>query len=168
MKDVFAQPQYAEVLQFPARANVGGKPTPTRVGPHGDGRADRGAHAGGAAEIAVPSGLEGKLEGDATAAVVNAGLVAERRLGVVRHRDVRSRHPGGPEGRHDARVRRVGDARRLERTEAGRHGTPADGRADAGADTLILGEGRTSAPRRRLQVRARPQPISAVAPGRVA
>ena len=56
-------------------------------------------------EIAVPSGLEGKLEGDATATVVNAGLVAERRLGVVRHGDVRPCHPGGPEGRHDARDR---------------------------------------------------------------
>ena len=48
-------------------------------------------------------------------------------------------------------------------------GAPADGRADAGADPLILGEAAVRrSPCRSFQVRARPQPISAVAPGRVA
>ena len=63
MKDVFAQPQYAEVLQFPARANVGGKPTPTASAPDGDGRADGGAHAGGADGDRRPGGSRGQARG---------------------------------------------------------------------------------------------------------
>ena len=74
MKDVFAQPQYAEVLQFPARANVGGKPTPTASAPEETVVPTEEPTQAAPTEIAVPSGLEGKLEGDATAAVVNAGL----------------------------------------------------------------------------------------------
>ncbi|MDQ0372600.1 transglycosylase domain-containing protein [Cellulomonas humilata] len=76
MKDVFAQPQYAEVLQFPARANVGGKPTPTASAPTETVVPTEEPTQAAPTEIAVPSGLEGKLEGDATAAIVNAGLVA--------------------------------------------------------------------------------------------
>ena len=76
MKDVFAQPQYAEVLQFPARANVGGKPTPTASAPTESVVPTEEPTQAAPSEIAVPSGLEGKLEGDATAAIVNAGLVA--------------------------------------------------------------------------------------------
>ena len=174
MKDVFAQPQYAAVVEFPRprerrrQADADAAPAPTEtVG------ADGGAHRGRRRrEIAVPSGLEGKLEADATAAVVNAGLRRERGLGAVRHRDVRPRHPGRPEGRHDARAR---GARSTLVVSSGPKAQPtqqpaADGRrptADAGSP-LILGEGRPPAPRRSFQAPARPQPISAVAPGRVA
>jgi len=76
MKDVFAQPQYAEVLQFPARANVGGKPTPTPTAPTETVAPTEEPTQEAPSEIAVPSGLEGRLEGDATAAVINVGLVA--------------------------------------------------------------------------------------------
>lgn len=76
MKDVFAQPQYADVLEFPARANVGKKPTPTATAPTETVAPTEEPTQAPPTEIAVPGGLEGKLEGDATAAVVNAGLVA--------------------------------------------------------------------------------------------
>ncbi|KQR17204.1 transglycosylase domain-containing protein [Cellulomonas sp. Leaf334] len=76
MKDVFAQPQYAPVLDFPARANVGGKPTPSATVPTETVAPTEEPTQEAPTEVAVPGGLEGKLEGDATAAVVNAGLSA--------------------------------------------------------------------------------------------
>ena len=76
MKDVFAQPQYAPVLDFPARANVGSKPSPSASGPSETVAPTEEPTEAAPSEVPVPGGLEGKLEGDATAAVVNAGLVA--------------------------------------------------------------------------------------------
>lgn len=76
MKEVFAQPQYAEVLQFPARANVGKKPSPSATVPTETVAPTEEPTQEAPTEVAVPGGLEGKLEGDATAAVVNAGLAA--------------------------------------------------------------------------------------------
>ncbi|WP_456786107.1 transglycosylase domain-containing protein [Cellulomonas sp. P5_C5] len=75
MSAVFAQPQYADVLQFPARADVGKKPSPSATVPTETVAPTEEPTVEAPTEIAVPSGLEGKLEGDATAAVVNAGLV---------------------------------------------------------------------------------------------
>ncbi len=77
MKDVFAQPQYAPVVDFPPRANVGSKPTATASAPPTESAAPTEQPTQDApAQVAVPSGLEGKLEADATAAIVNAGLAA--------------------------------------------------------------------------------------------
>ncbi|MBO3085408.1 transglycosylase domain-containing protein [Cellulomonas fengjieae] len=77
MKDVFAQPQYAEVLEFPERANVGGKPSPTATQAPSETVAPTVEPTQEApTEVTVPAGLEGKLEADATATIVNAGLTA--------------------------------------------------------------------------------------------
>lgn len=76
MKEAFALPQYAEVLQFPARANVGKKPSPSATAPTETVAPTEEPTQEAPTEVAVPGGLEGKLEGDATAAVVNAGLSA--------------------------------------------------------------------------------------------
>lgn len=75
MKNVFAQPQYSAVLDFPARANVGPKPSATASAAPTETVAPTEEPTQAApTEIAVPGGLEGKLEADATATVVNAGL----------------------------------------------------------------------------------------------
>ncbi|KRD43525.1 glycosyl transferase [Cellulomonas sp. Root930] len=77
MNVVFAQPPYAAVVDFPPRANVGSKPTTTPTQAPTETAAPTEAPTEQApTEVAVPSGLEGKLEADATAAVVNAGLAA--------------------------------------------------------------------------------------------
>ncbi|NUU19036.1 PASTA domain-containing protein [Cellulomonas humilata] len=77
MTDVFAQPQYATVVDFPPRANVGAKPTATAsAAPTETATPTEEPTEEAPAEVAVPSGLEGKLEADATATVVNAGLAA--------------------------------------------------------------------------------------------
>lgn len=75
MKTVFEQPQYADVVDFPPRANVGAKPTATASATPTETTAPTEQPTEQApTEVAVPSGLEGKLEADATATVVNAGL----------------------------------------------------------------------------------------------
>jgi len=74
MKPVFDMPAYAQVLDFPPRANVGGKAKPTTA-PTPEETVEAPAPTQEAPQqVAVPSGLEGKLEADATASVVNAGL----------------------------------------------------------------------------------------------
>ncbi len=75
MKPVLAMAPYATQTPFPARANVGGAPTatstptqtPTETAPPV-------ATPAPVTQIAVPTGLEGKLQSDAEAAVLNAGL----------------------------------------------------------------------------------------------
>jgi membrane peptidoglycan carboxypeptidase len=76
MKQVFAMPAYAEVQQFPERANVGTKkapsaaPSATTTVPEETTAPTEEAPAA----VAVPAGLEGKLEADASAALFNVGL----------------------------------------------------------------------------------------------
>ena len=75
MKPVLAMAPYATQTPFPARANVGGAPTatsiptstPTDTPPPVATQAP-------VTQVAVPAGLEGKLQSDAEAAVLNAGL----------------------------------------------------------------------------------------------
>lgn len=74
MERVFAQPEYAEVQEFPARANVGRKPTATprptqteTVAPEPTEEAPT--------EVQVPGGLTGRTEADASGAVLGANLV---------------------------------------------------------------------------------------------
>jgi membrane peptidoglycan carboxypeptidase len=75
MKPVLAMAPYSTQTPFPARANVGSAPTatstptstPTETAPPVETQAP-------VTEIAVPSGLEGKLQSDAEAAVLTAGL----------------------------------------------------------------------------------------------
>lgn len=73
MATVFEQPPYAEVKQFPKRANVGKTPTPTATPTATE---EVPVEEPQQAQFAVPGGLEGKLQADAEAAVVNAGLKA--------------------------------------------------------------------------------------------
>jgi membrane peptidoglycan carboxypeptidase len=76
MKDVFALPQYAEVVDFPPRANVGAPTSaPTATSTVQPEATQPPVEPEQPTQVAVPSGLEGKLQGDAQAAVVNAGLV---------------------------------------------------------------------------------------------
>lgn len=74
MKEVFKLPQYAEIKQFPERANVG-KATPT-VAPTTEAPPETTPpeEPAAPANVTVPSGLEGKLEADARASLVNSGL----------------------------------------------------------------------------------------------
>ncbi|PVU82981.1 glycosyl transferase [Cellulomonas sp. WB94] len=73
MKPVLAMAPYSNETPFPARANVGkaptatATPTPTATTPPVETQAP-------VTQVAVPSGLEGKLQSDAEAAVLNAGL----------------------------------------------------------------------------------------------
>ncbi|WP_426593840.1 transglycosylase domain-containing protein [Cellulomonas sp. McL0617] len=74
MKTVFAMPAYAAVEDFPPRANVAAEKKPTAAPKPSETVAPPAPTAQAPQQIAVPAGLEGKLEADATAAVVNAGL----------------------------------------------------------------------------------------------
>lgn len=75
MKNVFAMPAYAPVEEFPPRANVNTDVKPTAPAPTATESAEAPAPTEEAPQqVAVPAGLEGKLEADATATVVNAGL----------------------------------------------------------------------------------------------
>ncbi|QGQ20761.1 PASTA domain-containing protein [Cellulomonas sp. JZ18] len=74
MERVFAQPEYAEEMDFPPRANVGGKPTATAtptptetVAPEPTQEAPT--------EVQVPGGLAGRTEADAAGALQAANLV---------------------------------------------------------------------------------------------
>jgi len=75
MKPVLAMAPYSNETPFPARANVGTtatstatpSATPTDTAPPVETQAP-------VTQVAVPSGLEGKLQSDAEAAVLNAGL----------------------------------------------------------------------------------------------
>ncbi len=73
MKQVFEQPRYQEVLDFPARANVGGKPSPTpSETPTEEAQPEEPP---APTEVLVPSGLVGRTEADAAGALQGAGLV---------------------------------------------------------------------------------------------
>ncbi len=74
MKQVFAMPAYSAVLQFPDRANIGGKAKATEAPKPSESAPAPVVTEQAPAQVAVPGGLEGKLEADATATVVNAGL----------------------------------------------------------------------------------------------
>ncbi|WP_456825043.1 transglycosylase domain-containing protein [Cellulomonas sp. P5_E12] len=75
MKNVFAMPAYADVVPFPDRANVGGKVKPTAEPSATPTPEETTAPTEQApAAVAVPGGLEGKLEADASAALFNVGL----------------------------------------------------------------------------------------------
>jgi hypothetical protein len=72
---VFTLPAYADVVPFPDRANVGGKTKPTAAPSTTAPPVETTAPTEEApAEVAVPGGLEGKLEADASAALFNVGL----------------------------------------------------------------------------------------------
>ncbi|MBD7918762.1 transglycosylase domain-containing protein [Cellulomonas sp. Sa3CUA2] len=75
MAKVFADPRYQEVQQFPARANVGGKPTPTATAeaPTEEPTVEESAPP---ADVQVPSGLVGRTEADAAGSLQAAGLAA--------------------------------------------------------------------------------------------
>lgn len=74
MKPVFEMPKYAPVLEFPPRANVGTKVKPTEAPTAPTTEAPAPPVEQAPEQVAVPAGLEGKLEADATATVINAGL----------------------------------------------------------------------------------------------
>jgi membrane peptidoglycan carboxypeptidase len=74
MKKVFAMPAYATVVDFPPRANVGADKKPTAAPEPTQSETAPAPTEQAAQQIAVPAGLEGKLEADATAMVINAGL----------------------------------------------------------------------------------------------
>jgi len=74
MKQAFTLPQYAAVTEFPPRANVGSKSTPTATAPPPTDLPTEEATQEAPQTVAVPSGLEGKLEADASAALSAAGL----------------------------------------------------------------------------------------------
>ncbi|NMM16851.1 MAG: PASTA domain-containing protein [Cellulomonas sp.] len=75
MKPVLAMAPYATQTPFPARANVGGAPTATSIPtPTPTDTAPPVVTPAPVTQIAVPTGLEGKLLSDAEAAVLNAGL----------------------------------------------------------------------------------------------
>lgn len=96
MEQVFQQPPYAEVKQFPKRANVGKKPTPTATATETEAPVETQPPA--EAQVAVPGGLEGKTQADAEAAVVNAGLspaVSQQASETVAAGRVISASPGG-------------------------------------------------------------------------
>jgi membrane peptidoglycan carboxypeptidase len=97
MKEVFKLPQYAEIKQFPERANVG-KAEPTVI-PTTEAPTETAPEVPEApAQATVPSGLEGKLEADARASLVNAGLavtVVQAESSDVASGHVISVSPGG-------------------------------------------------------------------------
>jgi membrane peptidoglycan carboxypeptidase len=75
MKPVLAMAPYSNQTPFPARANVGRAATPTATPtPTPTDTAPPVATPAPVTQVAVPSGLEGKLDSDAEAAVLNAGL----------------------------------------------------------------------------------------------
>ncbi len=74
MGKVFQNPRYSQVQEFPARANVGGRPTPT-VSETPTEEAEPTEEPEVPAEVQVPSGLAGKTEADATGLLQGAGLV---------------------------------------------------------------------------------------------
>ncbi len=167
MKEVFAQPQYAPVVDFPPRANVGGKPSPSATAPSETVAPTEEPTQEAPSEIAVPSGLEGKLEGDATAAVVNAGLVAsivsEPSDTVTSGRVIRVEPRGGTILAPGGSVTLV--------VSSGPKPVPTQepSRRSLRRPLLRLRDGgRAVALRPSLRAHLRPQPISAVAPGRVA
>lgn len=96
MEQVFTQPPYSDVVQFPKRANVGKKPvaTPTEAPVEEPVATQPPADA----QVAVPGGLVGKTQADAEAAVVNAGLspaVSQQASDSVPAGRVVSASPGG-------------------------------------------------------------------------
>ena len=126
MKEVFEMPAYADRRRLPAsgptsaprrrptaaprrRPTTAEAPTPTVQAPQ---------------QIAVPAGLEGKLEADATAAVVNAGLspniVSESSDTVT----AGPRHPDRPGRRDHARQQRDRHPGHLDRPEGAPTPTP--------------------------------------------
>lgn len=74
MGKVFADPRFAQVLEFPARANVGGKPTPTATETATMEPTPEAPPAPVA--VVVPNGLVGRTEADAAGTLQGAGLVA--------------------------------------------------------------------------------------------
>ena len=75
MKQVFEQPKYAAVMDFPDRANVGrtASPTPTETPTEEPVPEETPAPP---TEVQVPTGLIGRTEADAAGALQSAGLVA--------------------------------------------------------------------------------------------
>jgi membrane peptidoglycan carboxypeptidase len=75
MKPVLAMAPYSVQTPFPARANIGGAPTPTATSTQiATPTTTPVATPSTPAQVAVPAGLVGMLAADAEAAVVNAGL----------------------------------------------------------------------------------------------
>lgn len=74
MKQAFTLPQYADVQQFPPRANVGGKPTATPLPTETATEAPATEAPPEPTVVDVPN-VEGKLEADATATLDALGLV---------------------------------------------------------------------------------------------
>ncbi|UZN03343.1 penicillin-binding protein [Cellulomonas sp. S1-8] len=91
MGKVFDHPRYTEVQQFPARANVGGRPTPTASETPTEEPTPEQPPA--PTEVLVPSGLVSRTEADATGALQAAGLipnvVSERSTSVPSGRVIR-------------------------------------------------------------------------------
>jgi membrane peptidoglycan carboxypeptidase len=75
MEQVFTLPQYAAVVDFPARANVGATSAPTQTSTPLPEETQPPAEEQPPAQVTVPAGLKGALQGDAQAALTNAGLV---------------------------------------------------------------------------------------------
>ncbi|MFC8190757.1 transglycosylase domain-containing protein [Cellulomonas sp. NPDC057328] len=96
MEKVFAQPEYAEVQEFPARANVGRKPTATATATPTETAAPEPTEEA-PTEVQVPGGLVGRTEADASGAVLAANLVpsvtSERSTSVPAGRVIRA-EPG--------------------------------------------------------------------------
>ena len=82
MEQIFTLPQYAEELSFPERANVGATAAPTATATPTEVPTTDPVEPVEPTTVAVPSGLEGMLQGDAQAAIVNAGLVPQ----ITKHR----------------------------------------------------------------------------------
>ncbi|CAN5398597.1 hypothetical protein BH11ACT1_BH11ACT1_05520 [soil metagenome] len=74
MKPVLAMAPYSNQTPFPARANVGRTATPTSTATATATPTPTVTTQAPVTQVAVPSGLEGKLQADAEAAVLNAGL----------------------------------------------------------------------------------------------
>lgn len=75
MGPVFQMPRFAEVLQFPERANVNAAAVPTSEPTTSAPVETQAPEPEEPTTVAVPSGLTGQLSGDAQAALQNAGLV---------------------------------------------------------------------------------------------
>ena len=164
MKQVFAMPTYADVVPFPERANVGTKGTPTAAPSVPESSEPTSEPTQEApAEVAVPSGLEGKLEADATAAIVNAGLaanvVSEPSDTVTVGRVIRTDPQGGAMLASGSPVTVV--------VSTGPKAPPTQAPTPQPTPPPPT-EGAPAPLTRDFQVPARPQPISAVAPGRIA
>ncbi|WP_046529660.1 transglycosylase domain-containing protein [Cellulomonas sp. FA1] len=78
MGKVFANPRFAQVENFPPRANVGGRPTPTATATEEPTEAPP-EEPEEPAQVQVPGGLVGRTEADATGVLQGAGLVASVR-----------------------------------------------------------------------------------------